>query len=100
MEQKIVTSLADCLERQDKELLDIVLNYLRDLSCFKEAIHGMIGVDITSKIAEVLKGGFPVPKTAILASLYLLFNIAFNTELRTSIIGNGLISVITKCSRT
>ena len=88
--KRILNMLIILLDRENAELLILVLSFLKKLSCFWENKEEMASDGIVEKINKIL---FLTPPNADLnnAALRLLLNLSFDNELRNRIVRIGLL---------
>ncbi|XP_073732458.1 kinesin-associated protein 3b [Misgurnus anguillicaudatus] len=90
--KNIVHLLVKTLERDDEELLVLVVSFLKKLSIFLENKNDMAEMDTVEKLARLV----PCEHEDLLnVTLRLLHNLSFDTGLRTKMVQVGLLPKLT-----
>ncbi|GLH01305.1 Uncharacterized protein GBIM_07474 [Gryllus bimaculatus] len=86
--KNICGMLAKTLDRENANLLHLVVTFLRKLSLFKENVDDMADLNVVEKLPKVLLINNP---EVIEVTLQLLFNLSFDTHLRERMVRVGSI---------
>ncbi|XP_028977499.2 kinesin-associated protein 3a isoform X3 [Esox lucius] len=86
--KNIVQTLVKTLERQDEELLLVVVTFLKKLSVFMENKNDMAETNAVMKLARLLSSDH---KDLLNNTLRLLLNLSFDTGIRSQMVQAGLI---------
>ena len=86
--RNIVGLLVKALERENEELLVLVVTFLKKLSIMQCNKDGMAGLGIVEKLPKLLESNSP---DLVHLTLKLLFNLSFDTKLRYKIVKVGLL---------
>ena len=89
--KSIIKSLCKTLERDNQELLILVVSFLKKLSIFVENKNEMATNQIIEKLAKIV----PCDHEDLLnIALRLLLNLSFDTELRSKMIKCGMLPTL------
>ncbi|KAJ7986251.1 hypothetical protein DPEC_G00338010 [Dallia pectoralis] len=86
--KNIVHTLVKTLDRQDEELLLMVVTFLKKLSVFMENKNDMAEMNMVDKLSRLLSMEH---EDLLNHTLRLLFNLSFDTSLRCQMVQSGLI---------
>ncbi|XP_067001099.1 kinesin-associated protein 3 isoform X3 [Anabrus simplex] len=86
--KNICGMLAKTLDRDNPNLLHLVVTFLRKLSLFRENVDDMADLNVVEKLPKVLMINNP---DVIEVTLQLLFNLSFDTHLRERMVRVGFI---------
>uniref|UniRef100_A0A2K6EIF0 Kinesin associated protein 3 n=1 Tax=Propithecus coquereli TaxID=379532 RepID=A0A2K6EIF0_PROCO len=90
--KNIVHMLVKALDRDNFELLILVVSFLKKLSIFMENKNDMVGMDIVEKLVKMI----PCEHEDLLnITLRLLLNLSFDTGLRNKMVQVGLLPKLT-----
>ncbi|XP_073756103.1 kinesin-associated protein 3 isoform X4 [Callorhinus ursinus] len=90
--KNIVHMLVKALDRDNFELLILVVSFLKKLSIFMENKNDMVEMDIVEKLVKMI----PCEHEDLLnITLRLLLNLSFDTELRNKMVQVGLLPKLT-----
>ncbi|KAM9832060.1 kinesin-associated protein 3a [Neosynchiropus ocellatus] len=86
--KNIVHMLVKLLERQDQDLLLVVVCFLKKLSIFLENKNDMVELSAVQKLSRLVPGQH---EDLLSTTLRLLLNLSFDTELRGQMVRAGLV---------